>query len=78
MSITITDPVLLAQLVAAREPVELRGPNGEFVGTFHPPFGVPRPGFKPPISDDEMERRRQEKTGRPLKDILRDLVGPKS
>jgi hypothetical protein len=75
MSITITDPALLAQLAAVSESVEVRGPNGEYVGTFQPPFGVPPPGFKVPFSDEEMERRRQQKTGRPLKDILRDLEG---
>jgi hypothetical protein len=73
MSITITDPALLAQLAAARNPVEVRGPDGEYIGTFQPPLGTPPPGFKVPFSDEELERRRQSRTGRPLKDILRDL-----
>ena len=75
MSITITDPSLLAQLAAVSGSVELRGPNGEYMGTFQPPRGVPRPGSDIRISDEELERRRQERTGRPLKDILRDLEG---
>ncbi len=75
MSITITDPALLAQLAAACDPVEVRGPDGEYIGTFQPPFGKPPPGLKIPFSDEELERRRQRRTGRPLKDILRDLEG---
>jgi hypothetical protein len=75
MSITITDPGLLAQLVAVRQSVEVLGPNGEYVGTFQPPLGVPPPGFQVPFSDEELERRRRNRTGRPLKDILRDLEG---
>lgn len=75
MSITITDPGLLAQLIAARSTLDVHGPNGEFVGTFRPPFGMPPAGFKPPFTEEELERRRQQRTGRPLKDILRDLEG---
>jgi hypothetical protein len=73
MSITITDPQLLAQLAAARDPVDVHGPNGEYIGTFRPPSGKPPPGFKIPFSEEELERRRLCRTGRPLKDILRDL-----
>jgi hypothetical protein len=75
MSITITDPGLLAQLAAARTTVDVHGPDGEYIGTFQPPLGMPPPGFRIPFSEEELERRRQCKTGRPLKDILRDLEG---
>lgn len=75
MSITITDPALLAQLAAARDSIDVHGPDGEYIGTFQPPFGKPPVGFKIPFSDEELERRRQCRTGRPLKDILRDLEG---
>ncbi len=78
MSITITDPALLAQLAAASDPVEVRGPGGEYLGTFQPPPGKLPAGFKLPISDEELERRRQCRDGRPLKDILRDLEGGRS
>ena len=78
MSITITDPVLLAQLAALQGSVEVHGPNGEFVGTFQAPFGAPPPGFQIPFTDEELERRRQARTGRPLKDILRDLESRRS
>ena len=74
MSITINDPGLLAQLVAARSPVDVHGPNGEYVGTFQPPLGAPPAGLKSPFSEEEMERRRREnRTGRPLADILKDF-----
>ena len=73
MSITVTDPALLALLSAARDPVEVRGPNGEYVGTFQPPLGQLPPGVKSPFTDAERAERRKDRTGRPLRDILRDL-----
>lgn len=73
MSITITDPNLLAQLAGASAPVEVRGPNGEYLGTFQPPFGKPPLGYAPPISDEELERRRQFRDGKPLSEILKRL-----
>lgn len=74
MSITITDPQLLAQLAAAHNPVDVHGPNGEYIGTFQPPAGKPPAGFVLPWSDEEIERRfRENRTGRPLADILKDL-----
>ena len=67
MSITITDPVLLAQLAALQGSVEVHGPNGEFVGTF-------AAKVKSPVSDEELERRRQTyHDGKPLSEILREL-----
>jgi hypothetical protein len=74
MSITITDPVLLAQLREAGS-AELRDPDGNIVGTFTVEgLGKLPPGVKSPFTREEMEeRRRQHRSGRPLKDILRDL-----
>lgn len=73
MSITITDPVLLTQLNAVPGPIDVHGPNGEFIGTFQPPFGAPPPGFKIPFSEEEFAELRKQRTGRPLADILKDL-----
>jgi hypothetical protein len=73
MSINISDPALLTQFTGVRNTVDVFGPNGEFIGTFSPPIGLPPPGFKIPFTEEELERRRQTRTGRPLKDILRDL-----
>ncbi len=74
MSITITDPELLAQLLQASEVVELRDPDGNVIGTFSAEgLGKLPPGAKSPFTPEEMEQRRKVRTGRPLKDILRDL-----
>ena len=74
MSITITDPALLAQLRQAVDVVELTDPDGNRLGTFAAEgLGRLPPGVKSPFTTEEMERRRQTRTGRPLKDILRDL-----
>lgn len=74
MSITITDPVLIAQLRAAGS-VELKDPDGNVIGQFATEvFGQLPPGFEPPFTREEMEeRRRKNRTGRPLADIIRDL-----
>ena len=73
MSITISDPSLFAQLLAVRGPVEVRGPDGEHVGTFQPFDGKLPPGVKSPFTDEQMAEFRKQRTGRPLADILRDL-----
>ena len=75
MSITITDPILLSQLVQASELTELLDPSGRVIGTFQVgAFGMPPPGYVPPISDEEIERRRQQyRTGKPLADIMKRL-----
>jgi len=61
MSITITDPTLLAQLTAAPGFVEFRDPDGRVIGTFFlEGYGKPPPGVKSPISDEEFEDARKE------------------
>jgi hypothetical protein len=72
MSITITDPALLAQFAAASGAVELRDPSGQVIGTLVRP-GERNPRVKSPISDEEFEEARKQTGGRPLADILRDL-----
>jgi hypothetical protein len=75
MSITITDPTLLAQLRQATGSVELKDPDGNTLGTFAVEgLGKLPPGVKSPFTREEMEERRQKhRSGRPLKDIIRDL-----
>ncbi len=75
MSITITDPGLLAQLRQAGATVELKDPDGNVLGLFAAEGrGKLPPGVTSPFTREEMEeRRRNNRTGRPLKDILRDL-----
>jgi hypothetical protein len=75
MSITITDPQLLAQLRQAGDGVELKDPEGNVLGRLSVGgLGKLPPGVKSPFTREEMdERRRKNRSGRPLKDILRDL-----
>ena len=74
MSVTVTDPALISQL-SAGDRLELKDPSGRVLGVFIPEgLGVPPAGVESPFTEEEMaERRKGPKTGRPLKDILRDL-----
>lgn len=74
MSITITDPTLLAQLRLADAAVELKDPEGNVLGVFAAEGrGKLPPGIKSPFTDEQRAEMRKERTGRPLKDIFRDL-----
>jgi len=74
MSITITDPALLAQLRQAADLIELKDPDGNVLGRFSAEgLGKLPPGVKSPFTPEEMAERRKQRTGRPLQDILRDL-----
>jgi hypothetical protein len=74
MSITITDPTLLAHLRQADATVELKDPEGNVLGLFTVEGrGKLPPGVKSPFTDEQRAAMRQERSGRPLKDILRDL-----
>ena len=58
MSITITDPTLLAQLRQASAVVELRDPDGTVLGMFAVEgLGKLPPGAKSPFTREEMEER---------------------
>ena len=74
LAITITDPGLLAQLRQAADVVELKDPDGNVLGRFSAEgLGRLPPGVKSPFTPEQMAERRKQRTGRPLKDILRDL-----
>jgi hypothetical protein len=77
MSITISDPALLAQLAAVHGEVELKDPTGRTVAKASTEWdGKLPPGVKSPLSDDEFERLRlTQRPGRKLADIMRDLEG---
>ena len=74
MSITITDPALLAQIHQASGIVDLKDPSGKVLGRLHVESGgkLP-PGFKIPFTEEELARRSQEGTGRPISDVLKEL-----
>ena len=75
MSITITDPALLAQLRQAGATTELKDPDGNVLGRFAVEGrGKLPPGVESPFTDEQRAETRKERTGRPLKDILRDLA----
>jgi len=74
MSITITDPALLAQLAQASGTTALRDPSGRVIGTFQvlPPNTLP-PGFKIPFTEEQLAEFSKQRTGRPVGDVLKDL-----
>jgi hypothetical protein len=74
MSGITIDADTVAKLKSVREMVELRDDAGRVVGHFLP--GPPRDAngqIIVPISEEELERRSQERGGRSLKDIMNDL-----
>ena len=67
---------LSAKLSSYLSPVELCDESGRKVGTFQPalsPEELKRILAERPYSEEELKRRRQVRTGRPLADILKDL-----
>jgi hypothetical protein len=70
----LLDASLAENLRSASDVVEIVDEAGRVLGVYTPVLKhVPPPGFKFPISDEELKRRRQEKTGRSLNEILEDL-----
>lgn len=68
------DAATLAKIRAISETTEVRDEAGELVGYFSP-IGVQQDAstWQSPNTREELERRRQVRTGRPLTDILTDL-----
>ena len=74
MIITVTDPTMLAQLLAPQGRPELRAADGRLLGYVSPPPRAPLPpGVEIPYTDEELAEFRKQRSGRPLADILRDL-----
>ena len=59
MTITITDPMLVAQLKSATGDIEFRGPQGEFLAHIIKSNDTPPVPALCPISDEEIARRRK-------------------
>ncbi len=51
--------------------VEVCDESGETLGYFHPQS--PTKAVQSPFSDEEIERRRQQRTGKPLAEVLERL-----
>ncbi len=70
------DAALLAQLGQVDTALEICDADGRTVGYFHPAdgrfVGQRRP-IRSPFSDEELQRRRQQRSGRPLAEILEQL-----
>lgn len=64
------------QLGAVGQSVELCDDDGRVIGVFLPegcPHGLPPAGLAIPLSVEEIQRRRQSRSGRTLEEILRGL-----
>ena len=74
MSITITDPLLLAQLTQTGGSIEFRDPDGRAIGMFTPtPIGALPLGVKSPISDEAFEEARKQPNGLPLSEVWKRI-----
>ncbi len=74
MARVLIDGSLADHLRTASDVMEIVDEVGRVLGVYTPiRKHVPPPGYQFPISDEELERRRQEKTGRPLDEILGTL-----
>jgi hypothetical protein len=76
MTRLVVDAALSAKLAEAPGAVELCDPSGRFLGYFQP-FYQPKDPEEAraltPFTDEEIERRRKNRSGRPLREILDDL-----
>jgi len=74
MSIVITDPNLLAQLLAAGNHTELTTPDGTLIGNLVTEYpGSPPPGTISRYSAEEIDKRRKDTSEHKLSDILQEL-----
>lgn len=68
------DQVVRSKLGGLDSPLELCDETGRVVGHFIPVEDHSiYEGVESPVSDEELDRRLREESGRPLEDILRDL-----
>lgn len=65
------DAATLARLSNLADITEFRDESGRVLGHFHPL--KPSAACRSPISDEEIQRRRQLRSGRPLSEVLKDL-----
>lgn len=72
------DAAALAKLAGLGGAAELCDESGRSIGFFHPsrPPGEKTLKELSPFSDEEIQRRRENRGGRPLEEILRELEEP--
>lgn len=74
MSRVLMDASLPDKLRAASDVIELMDEAGRVLGVYTPIRAhVPPAGFQFPITNEELDRRNQVRTGRSLDEIVRDL-----
>jgi hypothetical protein len=72
-TITVTDAGLIQKLLTDGY-VKLCDPTGQVIGIFTgPTFGHLPEGVRSPFTDEELERRRQDRTGRSFAEVMKDL-----
>jgi len=69
----VLDATMAAKLAGVGAPVEFCDASGQTIGFFNPLLSIEEALRQCPYSDEEIEQQRQQRTGRPLSDILRDL-----
>jgi hypothetical protein len=69
------DESIIQTLNQFAEPVELFDQSGRMIGQFLPASSLPikRPSDNCPVSEEELQRIRTQKGGRPLAEIWKDL-----
>jgi hypothetical protein len=76
MSKVVVDSALQAKLTDPSGVVEVCDQQGRTIGFFHAANDASTASggrLRSPVSDEEIQRRRRQKRGRPLRDILDDL-----
>jgi hypothetical protein len=69
MTKLMIDAATLAKLPNLDEPLEVCDESGKTLGYSHPVARAEQ-SARSPFSDEELQRRRQQRTGRPLAEVL--------
>ena len=73
MTKVTVDAATRAKLNDLHELLEVCDESGRTLGYFHPVVSFDSLKALSPFSDEEIEKLRQQRTGRPLSEILKDL-----
>ncbi|HEV3339061.1 MAG TPA: hypothetical protein VG125_01855 [Pirellulales bacterium] len=66
----------LSELDNVADVVEIRDTSGRVLGYFHPLRSPSTAASRSPFSDETLRQRQQQRTGKPLSDVLADLSSP--
>ena len=74
MSITITDPVLLAQIARARGVIDVTDADGRVIARLRVETAAEQLArYKCPYTPEQLAELSKQRTGRPIGDVLKDL-----